>query len=228
MDKARDDYPGSRDVPGGSADFPWPGAENADPAPPADSGAAESAEPASSFSGPLCFLVRGGSSRIGGPHFDSLLDAELLVGAKSGDVEGLLFGGLKVAAVKSGSSIADSIEDGVLFLRAGLELRYYPFPKRSFLSPYALGQIGGIYMTWTYRNALDAGDAMISGDAVGGVLLAAGIGLDAIDAGAFRLGVSCIPELHLFSPETENGFTNDVFGYYGTVRWAVEAGFAWR
>lgn len=228
MDKARDDHRGSREVPNDRDEIPWWDAGTTD----RGSGEAEAADDATgsgsaedtSFAGPVKLLARGGNAWAAGPYFDPFLDAELLLGFRDGNVEGLLFAGLKGAEAKSGSDLADSIDGGVLFLRAGLEVRYYPFPKRRFLSPYTLVQIGGIYMTWAYRNPLDAGTETIFNDAVGGLLLAAGAGVSVVDAGGFRLGVSCIPELHIFSPETENGFQNDVFGYYGSVRWAIEAG----
>lgn len=229
MDKSRDDNRGSREVPNDRDEIPWWEEAEADREPeyPEESESAPTAGGAgggSAFAGPVKLLARGGNAWAAGPYFDPLLDAELLLGVRDGSVEGFLFGGIKGMAAKPGSAVEDSLDGGVLMLRAGIEFRYYPFPKLRFFSPYALGQMGGIYMAWSYRNPLEAGPETIFGDAVGGLLLGAGLGVNAVDAGGFRLGVSCIPEFHLFSPETENGFQNDVFGYYGSVRWAVEAG----
>jgi hypothetical protein len=236
MDKARDSHRESREVPNERDEMPRPHgpergkssiwSENDDTA---DDIAEESSESVGrEFSGPFYFAVRGGNAWRGDPYFDSVLDAEALWGFRDNNIEGFLFGGIKGAEANPASKIAESIDEGVLFFRGGVELRYYPFPTQPVFSPYILGQVGGFYMIWSFKNPLEAGNETISNDTVGGLMLAAGIGVNLINVGRFRLGASCVPEIMLFSPETEAGFQNDVFGYYGAVRWVVEAGVSFK
>ena len=224
MDKSRDDYEGERSVDTERDKKPW--WEDDD-----DEEYRTDPEESETYAGgggggemPAMLAVRGGNAWHSSPYFDSLFDSELLLGFREDDVEILLFGGLKAVEAKPGSDLEASIDGGVLFFRAGVEARYYPFPDLAFLSPYVLGQIGGLYMYWSFKNPIDAGTETIFGDAVGGLILGAGAGVNLIDTGQFRLGAAVIPETHLFTSETHEGFQNDVFDYYGTVRWAFEAG----
>ena len=227
MDKAKKDNPEDRKVPNHRERDPWPGDD--DDRPYNDDHSSDDTAVASSgggLSGPMYLGGRGGNAWFSSPYFDSLFDAEVLLGYRENRVEGLLFGGIKAVTAKEGSSLAESIDGGVVFLKAGIEGRYYPFPKQEFFSPYLLGQIGGLYMYWSFKNPLYAGADTITGDSVGGLILATGAGVNLIDTGSFRLGAACIPETHLFYSETHEGFQNDLFDYYGTVRWTVEMGLA--
>ena len=223
MDKSRDDYEDEREVETERDKRPWwRGDEREEPED--DGDYAERGIADGGAGGPFYFGARGGNSWHSSPYFDSRFDAELLVGAREDAVEILLFGGIKAVEAKEGSDLAESVDGGVIFFRGGIEGRYYPFPKLKFFSPYLLGQVGGLYMYWSFRNPIDAGTETIFGDAVGGMILATGAGMNLIDTGTFRLGGAVIPETHLFTSETHKGFQNDVFDYYGTVRWALEAG----
>jgi predicted nucleotidyltransferase len=226
MEKARDDYPDDREVETERDKKPWWHDDSDDEEIASDDEYAgdTSSGYVSADTGPVYLGLRGGNAWRSSPYFDSLFDIEMLLGYREDAVEVLLFGGIKAVEAKETSDIAESIDSGVLFLRAGLEARYYPFPQLTFLSPYVLGQVGGLYMYWSFKNPIDAGTETIFGDAVGGMILAAGVGVNLIDTDSFRLGAVCIPETHLFTSETHKGFQNDVFDYYGTVRWAVEAG----
>ena len=109
------------------------------------------------FSGPVYIGLRGGNSWGGAPYFDSMFDAEVLIGGQVDTVEMLLFAGVKAVTAKESSDINDSVDEGVIFLRAGVEGRYYPFPAWQFMSPYILAEVGGIYMYWSFKNPLEAG-----------------------------------------------------------------------
>ncbi|WP_143305719.1 hypothetical protein [Marispirochaeta aestuarii] len=219
MEKAKDDYPEEREVPSQRDRRPWWEDEEDD-----QSVADEAAYLASNSSGRVYLGARGGNSWKSSPYFDSLMDAELLLSFRDAHAEAGVFGGFKSVTAKEGSSIEESVDGGVIFLRAGIEGRYYPFPDLEFFSPYLLGQAGGIYMYWSFKNPLKAGADTITSDSVGGMMLGVGIGVNVIDTDFLRIGAACIPETHLFHSETQEGFQNDVFDYYGTVRWALEAG----
>ena len=221
MDKAEDDHQGSRRVPNQRDEPDW-GQDRHDNnnTTPVD----EAVYAGEGFSGPVYIGIRGGNSLQSAPYFDSIFDTELLIGFREESVEGLLFAGIKAVTAKESSDIYESVDEGVLFLRAGVEGRFYPFPAMQYFSPFLLAQAGGIYMYWSFKNPLEAGGDVITSDSVGGLMLAVGAGISLIDTDVFRLGGACIPETHLFYSETQQGFQNDVFDFYGTVRWAIEAG----
>ncbi|WP_319561449.1 hypothetical protein [Marispirochaeta sp.] len=221
MEKAKDDYPEEREVPN-ERDRRSRKEKDQPSQTPMD----EAASIASNSGGNIFLSARGGNAFYSSPYFDSLLDAEILLSFREGRAEAGLFGGFKSVTAKSGSSIEESVDGGVIILRAGIEGRFYPFPELNFFSPYILGQAGGIYMYWSFKNPLQAGADTITSDSVGGMMLGVGAGVNVIDTDFFRVGAVCIPETHLFHSETQEGFQNDVFDYYGTVRWAVEVGFS--
>ncbi len=226
MDKAEDDHEGSRRVPN-DRDEPSRGRDSRDD----DRYTQDTTSPqdeavyySDPFVGEVYLLFRGGNSWGGAPYFNSLFDGEVLIGGREDSLEVLLFAGIKAVIAKESSEIYDSVDDGVLILRAGIEGRYYPFPDLQFMSPYLLAQAGGIYMYWSFKNPLEAGGDLITSDSVGGMMLGVGAGVNLIDKGGFRAGVSCIPETHFFYSETQQGFQNDVFDLYGNIRWAVDVG----
>jgi hypothetical protein len=233
MEKSRDDYPEERDVPttpkeespgsgtGGSAEGSTEsGSEDEKESETAGGGTSGAEGP----SGPVYLGGRGGNAWHSEPYFDSLYDAEILLGYGEEHVAVMLYGGLKAVKAKKNSELRESIEEGVLFLRAGVEARYYPMYWWQVFSPYVLAQLGGVYMYWSFQNPLDAGSETITSDSVGGLAAAVGAGVDLIHLEGFHLGVACIPEAYLFTSETQKGFENDVFDSYGTVRWTVEMG----
>lgn len=219
MDKSRDDYEGEREV---ESEYDGEDAKSHSRDQDDSAGTAESGVVLTDEG--FYLGARGGNSWYGAPYFDSLFDTELLLGTRENTTEFLLFGGIKAVEAKPESDIADSVDGGVVFFRGGLEVRYYPISQLRFFSPYILGQIGGLYMYWSFKNPISAGTDTIFNDAVGGLILATGAGIHLIDTEAFRLGCAVIPEVHLFTSETHQGFQNDVFDAYGTLRWAIEAG----
>jgi hypothetical protein len=222
MEKARDDYPDEREVPSEPKDDPW-GSEDEDRHEQDRDEETDEYIYAASES-PMYVGSRGGNALYSNPYFDSLFDAELIFGTGADKGELLFFGGIKAVTAREDSDIKESIDDGVLFLRGGVEGRFYPLPEWTVFSPYLLAQAGGLYMYWSFKNPLEAGSETITSDSVGGMFLAAGAGVNLVNTEGFRLGAAWIPEIYLFYSETQEGFTNDVFDSYSTVRWCVEMG----
>lgn len=222
MEKARDDYPDEREVPSEPKDDPWDSEDEDRQEQDRDEENDEYIYAASES--PMYVGSRGGNALYSYPYFDSLFDAELLFGTGADKGELLFFGGIKAVTAREDSDIKESIDDGVIFLRGGVEGRFYPLPEWTVFSPYLLAQAGGLYMYWSFKNPLEAGSETIASDSVGGMFLAAGAGVNLVNTEGFRLGAAWIPEIYLFYSETQEGFTNDVFDSYSTVRWCVEMG----
>jgi len=119
-----------------------------------------------------------------------------------------------------------SIDETVLFLTAGIEGRIYLFKEYPYMNPFLMGQIGFGYMFWSFKNPLVAGDEIINGDGLVYTHLAAGAGIEFLRTDHYRLGFMCIPETRIYGVATEQGFDNDVFNLYNTVRWSVECGYS--
>jgi hypothetical protein len=174
----------------------------------------------------LTFGVRGGPALADGSDILTTSDGDIFVGASAGDRWFLdLFAGFKVASPEDGSKLDASVRDPIVFLKAGVEGRFSPFPKATFLSPYLLGGIGGYIMVWSFENPLESGGETIEDDSLGGLLLSAGIGIDLVRLKRFRAGIGVIGDSYLFGEVTSRGFTNDVFGYYNSARFVGEVAF---
>lgn len=233
MEKSRDDYPDEREVPDErDDDAEWWDDDSRD-----DGRRKQKDAPSSSDTEPARMAmselhryagVRGGAAFASGPYFDHLFDAEIFLAFPEGPAEIQIFGALSGADVKPDSSVADSIEDTVVLLRAGAELRYMPIDTGGFFRPYLAARLGGLYMSWSFQNPLEAGSDTIFSDSVGGIFLGAGLGINLVDLDRFRLGAAVVPEVNLFGSETGEGFDNDVFSHYGTTRWVVESAIGFR
>ena len=223
MDKSRDDYEEEREVPD-ERDTPRREEEKWDDDDDDDDSYYSRPSSDNEPQEELRLLVRGGQGFVNDPYFDSVLDGELLLGTGVNFSEFYGFVGFKTLKTQSDHSVSLSIKPDSFMLHAGLEGRFYPLPKMSFLSPYFLGRVGGIFYFWSFTNPLIAGDDTISSDTVGGALLGVGAGVDLIHTKMFRLGAQVTPEVYLFGEETSQGFTNDYFNAQGTVKWSVEGG----
>lgn len=227
MDKARDDYEEERSVPDEDKPF-WP-EEDEEDYPHKRYGETEEPEAGEpyadiSFDEDLSLSLRLGQSWADGPYFLSRGQIEFLAGFQEGEVSLHGFLGLTLFDTRKSHALYESIKDESVLAYAGMEMRYYPWPDWLVFSPYALGRLGGFYYSWEFRNPLMAGDDVIRGDTVGGILAALGLGIDLIRWGPLRLGGQVIPEIYLFGPETAEGFTNDYFSAQGSLKWSLEGG----
>jgi len=228
MDKSRDDYEGERTVPDEEDEDYWFDEEEEDGDIPEDSAPEYDSDDTGIPDEPLnlFLLVRGGASFVSDPYFENPLDMEVLIGGLGESNFGFfLFAGFKNLDVQSDSSISAAIKSHPLILDIGGEIRYYPFHELTYFSPYVAGRISGFVLFWSYKNDLIAGSDTISSDYLGGVGLDGGIGVDFVQTDHFQAGFLLLPQAFLFGDETAEGFNNDIFDAYGTVRWSVEAGF---
>ncbi len=236
MDKARDDNEGSRTVPNEprqdpqpeppirerprKPDYSQPGNENS-------SSASDSDTMTVSTEGTdarVWFGLRGGQSIREDREFGSYSDGDIFLDvqmAPSADV--VLYAGYKACYVIEGSELDQSVEDGMFFFKAGVEGRYTPLPALPLFSPYVYAGIGGFSMFWAFENTLYSGSEAITSDGINGMILNVGAGLYLINLDRFRVGMNISPEVYLFGPLTNEGFNNDYFGAYGTVKVTLEA-----
>lgn len=229
MDKSRDDYRGSREVPSVPAYGTPPGDESGAyrgsiiVISPGGSEAPGVVLPAGAELEPPFFGARGGRSPIMSGGFISLADGDIVLLAEASDtVEGVLYAGFLAPGLRVGSDLASSLDDSPLFLRAGIELRWTPFPDWQVLSPYLAGQMGGFALLWEYKNPLNADGYTITHDSLGGLHVSCGAGIYILNLESVKLGVSVNPEAYLFGDLTSQGFDNDYFYPVGGIRASAE------
>jgi len=217
MDKSRDDYEGDRTVP----DAQHAPAYQQPEAYPAYVyyGSAEAVPMPGGPSGPSEFWIgiRGGNGYYSSRDMEPLADGDVIAGGEAApNIELDLYAGFRVNRAVADSSLDASVKDPLLFLKAGIEGRYAPFPDLPVLSPYLSAGMGGFYMGWNFRNPLPS-DYTITSDSVGGFLMTVGAGVYLVHLDRFRIGIGIRPELYLFGMVTGEGFDNDYFDYFDAI-----------
>jgi hypothetical protein len=201
-------------VPGTYPDFPSDSA-NQD-----NNGKSLSAEP---FDSSLLFWgTRAGSTFSYSGDMGKDFDLDLVGGLALPNWEGLLYAGFKTVQPVAGSALDESVSGSLLFLRLGGELRYVPFDNREYFSPYLGAGVGGFIMGWEFQNALVGGSGKIYSDSLNGAVLSAAAGVYLVRNAHISLGVSVIPEVYLFGDLTSQGFSNDYFKPYSTIKFMGE------
>lgn len=219
MDKARDDNEGSRSVP----DYPVRGDYPQDE--PEGPSVEDSSVPliAPGEDGGLVFGLRGASVSQSSEAWDASFDGDICAGVGGDEGEFLFYAGVHVADPLPGSGADESIDGSVGFLRAGGELRWFPFPERTYLSPHLDVGMAGFTMGWTFKNPLIAGNETIESDNLGGAILSVGAGVYLARFEHLELGFRVVPEVYLYGDTTSEGFLNDFFAPYGVVKLSWEA-----
>jgi len=117
--------------------------------------------------------------------------------------------------------ITKALDGGIFSLYAGIKLRYYTTPKKTFLGNYFGFGAGVQSMFWTYKNALEideydendniTGTETIKSDQLWGFDVNCVAALNYIQTKWFILGIEFNPGIIIWGPETHEGFSNDVF-----------------
>lgn len=164
------------------------------------------------------FGVRGGRGISSSGDMGLDTDADVILGAGAANLDALLYAGFKSIEPVQHSDLDQSISGQLLILRAGGEVRYLPLGDIPVFCPYIGAGIGGFIMGWTFRNPLTDGDEIIAGDSLTGCVLSVCAGVYPVRTDSLVLGFSIIPEVYLYNDLTMEGFTNDYFSPYGTVK----------
>lgn len=236
MDTARDDNGADRSVPDNDRSSP-PGSvpnpnERLPERPSAnspdgnDNGSSDLTSSTSTEPLRLWLGLRGANATAPDHEIKTLGDFDVFIrGEVTPKVDVTFYVGMKVANPVSGSDLDASVKNGLLFFKAGIEGQYMPFPGWKILSPYVFAGVGGYFMFWSFQNSLTAGGEIITGDSIGGMLLTVGAGIYPVNLDRFRIGVNVIPETYLFGSVTQEGFDNDYFSIFNTLKISVEMSF---
>jgi len=126
---------------------------------------------------------------------------------------------------KSGS-LADRGAKDPWTLESGLFYRRYLSAPKTFLSPYLTASVGCQSLFWTYRSDVVSGGETIHGDDLFGATGYAGVGVAVQRKSHLSLFAEAGFGGTTYANETDEGFSNDVFGSYGFF--TVKAGLTYR
>jgi hypothetical protein len=223
MDKSRDDYEGDRSVPDLPRHQPNPVPGDQQVFNANQQRASIYTDDTSSVPSEFWLGFRGGNGYYNSNDMEPLADGEISAGGEvSEQLEIDLFAGFKVTQAVAGSDLDASVKDAQLFLKAGLEGRYSPLPGWPVMSPYVSAGAGSFLMGWNFRNALSSGSDTITSDSITGFMASVGAGVYLLNLEHFRVGIGVQPEMYLFGTMTAEGFDNNVFDFYDSVKYFAE------
>lgn len=227
MNKSKDKNTGSRDVPEqsnpGSDKGSVPGTYPEIPQNSGDSSDTASSSSVTPFeSGSIIWGTRAGSSFSSSGDMGRNFDLDLIAGLALPKFEGLAYAGFKTVKPVDNSALDESVSGSLLFLRLGGEIRYVPFDGREYLSPYLGVGAGCFLMGWEFQNDLSGSNGKIHSDSLNGAVLSVIAGMYLVRNSKISLGIAAIPEVYLFGDLTSEGFDNDYFKPYGSVKFLGE------
>ena len=121
------------------------------------------------------------------------------------------FVGYGYALIDKTSELNDSIKDASM-LSLGARYKYFTTPRYTFLGHYFTVGLAYSKLLWSYQNPVFLEDREINHDSLEGLEVFAGMGLHLAQTEHIQFGLEILPSLTLWSPYTEEGFDNDVFG----------------
>lgn len=136
-----------------------------------------------------------------------------------------VFVGFDRLPIDETSALIRSLNDDLVVTRIGIQYRYMVTPPHTALGFYLVGGGGFSYMGWTYRNAITSGTESIGDDAIDGLELYTGVGVNFLQTSRVQLGLEALPGVTIWSSETKRGFENDVFEDLAFVRLRATASF---
>ena len=174
------------------------------------------------------FTISGGPGLLSGEDYYGYHHVNLGFGicSKEHHIAQLYIGYMSVPVSTTGA-LHRSLDNGVLLLQAGGEIKYFMTPQYTFMGQYFIGGLAFHYMLWTYKNTIYADGESINSDSVTGFELYAGAGVNLMQTRYFQMGGECLPGVILWNNETSRGFKNDVFGTFWHVKFRINFNFIW-
>ncbi len=171
----------------------------------------------------ILYSLTGGTGVIKGEDFYEHKHISISVGKYLSENQRLeFFGGIGWAPVQETSDLDNSIEDGIILFVGGINYKYFTTPRYTFLGQYFLLGIALNEMFWHYENPIIVeNENRIRSDHITGLELIAGLGVHIAQTKYFQIGAEVLPNIILWDFSTNKGFSNDVFGPFGTIKFRV-------
>ncbi len=157
------------------------------------------------------FELSGGSGLLDQQTYYGLSSGKLAIAV---DVQDRVRFGLELwggwSPIQKTDTLSRSI-DGVTLLGAALRLDWYATPPYTFLGLYFFAGAGVDFMLWSYKNPIISQGSSISSDALSGLDLFVGAGINIVQTKNFQLGFEVRPGFAVWIGQTSEGFDNNVF-----------------
>lgn len=228
MEKASDDYHGSRNIQTDSQPHSYdpPQLRHEEPChsppervPPPSSSPESAASPSSKEGAqPSVFGLTAGYGFINGEDIYRIDHLDISAGGyldANQRVEGFI--GIGYPLIDETAELNRSV-DGIWLSTIGLRYKYFTTPRYTFLGHYFTAGAAYTSLRWTYENPIQAGDKQIKNDALEGLELFVGMGLNLAQTENFQLGLEILPSVILWNGDTSEGFDNDVFGDFYALK----------
>ena len=168
--------------------------------------------------------------------FHNMTVLNIIFGAYGTDYSRVeISGGLGDTQIKRTSPLNDSMKDHIQVLTAGMNMKRFLTPKHTFFGAYLSGGFNYNRIFWRYENPIqpDGENVTIHRDDLEGIdfYLGAGINLIQIQPNrqynrkGFQLGIEALPTFTVWGNQTYEGFENDVFGSFRSVKLRVVSTF---
>jgi hypothetical protein len=174
------------------------------------------------------FSISGGPGLLSGEDYYGYHHVNLGYGfcSKQHHILQLNLGYMWVPVSTTGT-LHRSLDNGLLLLQAGGEIKYFMTPYYTFLGQYFIGGLAVHYMFWSYKNTIFADGESINSDSMSGFELYTGVGINLMQTQNFQLGGECLPGVIFWNNTTNRGFENDVFGTFWHIKLRINVNFIW-
>jgi len=127
------------------------------------------------------------------------------------------FVGLGYPLIDETADLNSSIDD-IWLITFGARYKYFTTPRHTFLGHYFTAGVAYAQLHWSYANAIQLDDETIRSDDLEGLELFVGMGVHLAQTERFQLGLEILPSMTHWLAQTDEGFDNDVFGDFYTVK----------
>ncbi|MBM3328599.1 MAG: hypothetical protein FJY67_03880 [Calditrichaeota bacterium] len=132
------------------------------------------------------------------------------------------------APIQKNGLVGGALRGGVGIWQIGMDANFYLTPHYTFVGNYLFLGFQMTGMTWEYRNPIISLGETIKSDGLDGFDLSCGLGLNPIQFKYFIIGGELEPGVIVWGGETDEGFSNDVFGPLGYVRFNLIVKLRWE
>jgi hypothetical protein len=157
----------------------------------------------------------GGSGGVGllkSDDFSEMIYTDVSFGWLENDSWLELYIGAAWAGVDHASELDASLDSGITLFNFGFDYKKKISANPKWDTPYFLFGAAYQWMSWGYENAITTADGdTIKDDSLDGLEIHAGFGKNLTKTNGSNFGIEVIPAVIFWSPQTKEGFENDVF-----------------
>ena len=113
-------------------------------------------------------------------------------------------------------------------LNLGLRYKYFTTPHHTLFGHYFILGLSYTHLSWSYENSIVVDGDLINNDSLDGIELFGGMGVNLLQTDNLQLGLEAIPSMTLWLAKTSEGFDNDVFDNFYTIKIRLTLRYLWN